>query len=129
MKLLKHIAILLSLSVFAATVYADIPLESDKDILGSWKLDGTKKSSKSTDIIEREDTWTFDNGTVTITNIPREGGHYDQAPVKYVIEEGKLKISILGRMGRFDEFSLLEKGDNTMALRAKFGTIYLFSRK
>ncbi|OQK17631.1 hypothetical protein AU255_07135 [Methyloprofundus sedimenti] len=129
MKILNFIVILLSLSTFAGVVNAAIPLESDNQILGSWKLDTTKQSATSSELIEREDTWTFKNGTVTITNIPRDGGYYDQSPVKYVIEDGKLKVSVLGRAGKFEIFSLEERGENNMVLKAKYGNIYQFTKK
>lgn len=129
MKILNIAAILVSLSTFAGIVNADIPLESDKEIVGSWKLESTKQSASSSDSIQREDTWTFNNGTVTISNIPRDGGFYDQAPVKYVIEDGKLKVSVLGRAGKFDIYTLVERNENSMTLKAKYGTIYNFSKK
>ncbi len=129
MKILSFVAILVGMSTFAGIVYADIPFQSDKEILGSWKLESTKQSANSGDIIPREDTWTFNNGTVTISNIPRDGGYYDQAPVKYVIEDGKLKVSVLGRAGKFDIYSLQERNENNMVLKAKYGTIYNFVKK
>lgn len=70
----KYIAaILLGLSVFAGLVYSDVPLKSIEDVQGSWKLEYTKKSANTTDTIKREDTWTFQDGKVAITHIPREG--------------------------------------------------------
>jgi len=119
---------LLVLSLFAGSVYADIELKSVDDIQGSWKLQYTKNSVSAKETINREDTWIFQGGKVTIKNIPREGSHYDQQPVNYEIDNGKLKIPYVGRSG-FDTFSLVEKDDKTMTLKGKFGEVYYFIKK
>lgn len=116
-------------SLLASAAMADVALNSAQDIQGSWKLDHTKKSLTSTDEIKREDTWDFKGDKVTILHIPRDGTYYDQLPVAFVVEEGKLKISLLGRSDRFDVFSLVEKTDKTMTLKGKFGDAYYFVKK
>jgi hypothetical protein len=121
--------ILLGLSVFASFVYADITFKTIEEVEGAWKLEYTKKSMSASETNKREDTWKFEGGKLTITNIPREGTYFDQAPVDYKIEDGKLKISILGRANRYEVFSLVEKDDNNMTLKAKFGDIYQFKKK
>ena len=128
MKKLKLASVLLGLSVFSGLVSADVPLQSKEDVQGSWKLEYTKKSASASETIKREDTWTFKDGKVTITHIPREGTFYDQTPVNYEVENGKLKISILGRSDKFDIFSLVEKDDKAMTLKGKFGDIYQFKK-
>ncbi len=109
--------------------FADVPLQSGDEVQGSWKLEYTKKSASASDTIKREDTWAFNAGKVTITHIPRDGTYYDQSPVNYEVEGGKLKISLLGRPDKFDVFSLVEKDDKTMTLKGKFGDIYHFVKK
>lgn len=128
MKKISLTSALLALSVFAVSAYADIPLESKDDLAGTWKLQSTKNSATAKESIPREDTWVFKNGQVTILNIPREGKHYDQQPVNYEIESGKLKIPYVGRSG-FDTFSLVEKNDKSMILKGKFGEHYFFNKK
>lgn len=117
-----------ALSIFASTVWAEASLTA-ADIQGSWKLDHTKKSLTSTDELKREDTWEFKGDKVTILHIPRDGTYYDQIPVTYLLENGKLKISLLGRSDKFDEFSLVEKTDKTMTLKGKYGDAYYFVKK
>ncbi|MGD0961085.1 MAG: hypothetical protein ABSB19_14865 [Methylomonas sp.] len=129
MKNLSLAVIYVGLSLFSHLVFADIPIQSNADVQGNWKLEYAKKSVTSEDIMKREDSWAFNNGKVTITHIPREGVFYDQTPVDYVIEGGKLKISILGRPDKFDIFSLLEKDDKSMTLKGKFGDVYHFIKK
>ncbi|MGZ8136193.1 MAG: hypothetical protein ACXW1W_03410 [Methylococcaceae bacterium] len=128
MKKISWTSVLLALSVFAGSVYADISLESKEEVQGAWKLQHTKNSVSAKETIPREDTWIFKDGKLTILNIPREGSHYDQAPVNYEIENGKLKIPYIGRSG-FDTFSLVEKDDKTMTLKGKFGEYYYFNKK
>jgi hypothetical protein len=117
------------LSLFTGLIYADIPLKSGDEIQGNWKLEYTKKSVTATETLKREDSWGFNNGKVTITHIPREGIYYDQSPVNYEVEDGKLKISILGRPDKFEIFSLLDKNDKSMTLKGKYGDVYFFNKK
>ena len=128
MKKINVLAILSSILIFSSNVYAE-PL-TNENIQGSWKLEYTKKSEKSEELLPREDTWVFNNnGTVTIKNIPREGSHYDQLPVNYEIENGKLKVALLGRSGKFDSFTVINKDEKNMILKARFGDIYQFKKK
>ena len=130
MKKITVIAILASILAISGNVYAESTALTNQNILGSWILEYTKKSEKAKETIKREDTWIFNNdGTVTITHIPRDGGYYDQLPVNYEIEGGKLKVSILGRAGKFDIFSLVNNDEKIMVLKARFGDIYQFIKK
>lgn len=121
--------VVLGLALFMPVVNADVTLQSKEEIQGAWKLDHTKKNANSQEIMKREDTWSFKDGKVTITHIPREGTFYDQSPVNYEVEDGKLKISLLGRSDKFDVFSLVEKDDKNMTLKGKFGDMYYFNKK
>jgi hypothetical protein len=129
MKIITVAAILSSTLLFSGNLYAESISLTNQNIQGSWALEYTKKSEKSEEKIKREDTWVFDKSTVTIKHIPREGSYYDQAPVSYEIEGDKLKVSIVGRAGKFDSFSLVNKEEKIMTLKARFGDIYQFIKK
>jgi hypothetical protein len=128
MKKINLAAMLLILSVFTSSVYADITLQSKEEVEGTWNLQYTKNSLTDKESIEREDTWVFKDGKVTILHIPREGEYYDQPPVNYEIENGKLKVALVGN-NRFDVFSVVEKDDKSMTLKGKFGGYYYFNKK
>lgn len=128
MKKLSLATVILALSAFASVVYADIPIESKDQVQGTWKLQYSKNNATAKESIPREDTWVFKDGKLTILNIPREGTHYDQSPVVYEIENGKLKIPYVGRSG-FDTFALVEIDDKAMTLKGKFGEHYFFNKK
>ena len=128
MKKINLAAVLLGLSLFGSAVYADITLQSKEEVQGTWKLQYTKNSLNDKQAIDREDTWVFKDGKVTILHIPREGTYYDQPPVPYEIEDGKLKVAIIGG-SRFDMFTVVEKDDNSMTLKGKFGGYYYFNKK
>lgn len=128
MKKINLAVILLVLSVFTSAVYADITLQSKEQVEGTWKLQSTKNSLTDKEAIQREDTWVFKDGKVTILHIPRDGKFYDQPPVNYEIEDGKLKVALVGN-NRFDVFSLVEKDDKSMTLKGKFGGYYYFVKK
>ena len=130
MKKITAATLLSSILLISGNLYAENTSLTNQNIQGSWTLEYTKQSIEAIKIVKREDTWIFnDNGTVTIKHIPREGGYYDQSPVNYEIEDDKLKISILGRAGKFDKFSVINKEEKTMTLRARFGDIYQFIKK
>lgn len=122
-------AIFSSLLIFTSNVYAESTPSLTDDIRGEWILEYTKKSEKAEDLLQREDTWIFTDDQVTITHIPRNGSYYDQLPVNYEIKDGELKVGILGRAGKFEKFSLLEKDENNMTLKTQFGGIYKFIQK
>lgn len=128
MKKTNLAAMLLALSIVTSAAYADITLKSKEEVEGVWKLQYTKNSLTDKVSIEREDTWVFKDGKVTILHIPREDKYYDQPPVNYEIEDGKLKVALLGS-NRFDVFSVIEKDDNRMILKGKFGSYSYFIKK
>ena len=127
MKKINLAALFLGLTAFGCTVYADVTLQSKEEVQGTWKLQATKNSLSDKQAIDREDTWVFKDGKVTILHIPREGSYYDQPPVSYEIEDGKLKIAIIGS-SRIDLFSVVDKNDNSMTLKGKYGGYYYFNK-
>ena len=121
-------AILLGLFAFGNAVYADISIQTTKEVEGTWKLQTSKNSINDRRPRTREDTWVFQDGKVTILHIPREGTYYDQPPVNYAVENGKLKVDVLGG-SRFEMYTVVEKDDKKMTLKGKFGDYYFFERK
>jgi hypothetical protein len=128
MKKINLAAMLLVLSAFGSVVYADVTLQSKEEVQGTWKLQYTKNSLNDKQAIDREDTWVFKDGKVTILHIPREGTYYDQPPVAYEVEDGKLKVAIIGS-SRFDLFTVVEKDDKNMTLKGKYGDYLYFNKK
>jgi len=127
MKKINFAAVLFLLSTVAGTAFADVDLQSKEEVEGSWKLQYSKNTLTDKDPVTREDTWVFKGGKLTILHIPREGKYFDQPPVNYDVEEGKLKIALVGN-SRFDYFSLVEKDDKNMTLKGKFGGYYYFTK-
>ena len=128
MKQINLAAVLLSLSVFGSAAHADVALQTKEEVQGTWKLQSTKNSLTDKNAIDREDTWVFKDGKVTILHIPREGTYYDQPPVAYEVEDGKLKVAIIGS-SRFDMFTVVDKDDKNMTLKGKYGGYYYFNKK
>ena len=129
--LVKKIVLVIAfigLSLSGNMAYADVALQSKEEVEGTWKLETTKNSKTDRHPIAREDTWVFKDDKVTILHIPREGTYYDQPPVNYAVENGKLKVDVLGG-SRFDMYTVVEKDDKSMTLKGKFGDFYAFSKK
>ena len=110
-----------------ATVSAETAFTTGEEINGTWILEYTTISDKKK---LRGETWVFGNGTLVMKNIPQQrGSAYDAPPVDFAIENGKLKISILGRAGKFDIYSLIERKDNTLVLKSNLSEYYHFTKK
>ncbi|MDD1616839.1 MAG: hypothetical protein CG439_1998 [Methylococcaceae bacterium NSP1-2] len=103
---------------------------SEQEVEGSWLLEYTKKSPQEGKK-EMGITWVLKDHKLTQKDIPQSRGNpYDSAPVDYTIENGNLKVGVPGRVGKFDEYSLVEKTDTTMVLKdPKFGTYFYFTKK
>ena len=128
MKKMNLAALYLVLAAFGSAVSADVTLQNKEEVQGTWKLQSTKNSLTDKQSIEREDTWVFKDGKVTVLHIPREGTYYDQPPVAYEVEDGKLKVAIIGS-SRFDLFTVIDKADTSMTLKGKYGGYYYFIKK
>jgi hypothetical protein len=129
MKKIIATAMVSSALFFGGNLYAESASLTNKNIQGSWILEYTKHSEASVETVKREDIWVFDNNKVAIKHIPREGEYYDQPPVNFKIENDKLKVSLLGRAGKFDSFTVINKEEKIMTLKARFGAIYQFVKK
>ncbi len=131
---MNKIKILLALSLLfglsSQTVFAGT-LNSDKDIIGSWFLEYTKKSPEDPTKKSMGMTWVLNNNQLIQKDIPQvRGAPYDSPAVDYIVEDGNLKVSILGRAGKFDVYSLVEKTDKAMVLKDnKYGTYMYFTKK
>ncbi len=128
MKKITPAFILLGLSIFGSVVYADVPLQSKEEVNGIWKLQYSKNSLTDKQSISREDIWAFKDGKLTISHIPREGAYFDQAPVDYEVEDGKLKVAIIGS-SRTELYTVVEKSEKNMTLKGKYGNHYFFDKK
>ncbi len=128
MKTIHKAALLLVLASFGSIVSADVTLQTKEEVQGTWKLESTKNSLTDKQAIEREDTWVFKDGKLTILHIPREGTYYDQAPVPYSVEDGKLKVAIIGS-SRFDLFTVVDISDTNMTLKGKYGGYSYYVKK
>ncbi len=128
MKKMNLAALYLVLAAFGSAVSADVTLQNKEEVQGTWKLQSTKNSLTDKQSIEREDTWVFKDGKVTILHIPREGTYYDQPPVAYDVDDGKLKVAIIGS-SRFDLFTVVDLTDKAMTLKGKYGGYNYFVKK
>jgi hypothetical protein len=128
MKQIILATILASLSCYVTTAYSDVNVKSKEEVEGNWKVQSTKNSLTDKNPITREDTWVFKDGKVTILHIPREGSYYDQPPVAYDIEDGKLKVGVIGT-SRSELFTVVDMDDKNMTLKNKFGGYYYFVKK
>lgn len=121
---------LLILTLSSSFVIAE-PIKSEQEIIGTWLLEYTKKSETTEETNPMGMTWILKDQQLIIKDIPQvRGGSYDATPVSYTIENGNLKISILGRTNKFDVYTLVKKIDNIMILKdTKHGNYLYFKKK
>lgn len=120
---------LLFLTLSSSLVVAE-PIKSSQEISGNWLLEYTKKSETTDETNPMGMTWAFTDKQLIVKDIPQvRGGSYDAPPVSYSIDDGNLKISILGRANKFDIYTLVKKIDNTMILKDTKHGSYLFFKK
>lgn len=129
MKPLVLTSVLAICAMFTGIGHAEVQLQSKEALEGSWKVVQTRISGDASKANAREDTWIFKGGKVIMKHIPREGTYFDQAPVDYVVEDGKLKISIIGRPDKFETYSVESIESNKMTLIGKFHTYYDFVKQ
>jgi hypothetical protein len=119
----------LCLLLGASTAYADIALDSDQQITGTWRLEYTKKNLETDKIMERSDTWVIEKGKLMMKGIRQEGSPaYDSIAVDYKIEDGQFKVA-LGRPGKFDNYILITRTSDAMVLKDRMGVFYHFKKK
>lgn len=125
------LALPLLLLALSSSITIAEPIKSSQEISGNWLLEYTKKSETTDETNSMGMTWAFTDNQLIVKNIPQvRGDSYDAPPVSYTIENGNLKISILGRANKFDIYTLVKKIDNTMILKdTKYGSYLYFKRK
>ena len=130
MKKINALLLLPLLFASLSTIVHAEAIKSEQELEGSWLLEYTKKSPQEGKK-EMGITWVLKDHKLTQKDIPQSRGNpYDSAPVDYAIENGNLKVGVPGRVGKFDEYSLVEKTDTTMVLKdPKFGTYFYFTKK
>ena len=130
---MKKINALLLLPLLFALSSVNVWAEAltDEGLAGSWLLEYTKNKAEDENKAPMGITWELKNHKLIMRDVPQSRGNpYDSMPVDYLIENGNLKVGVLGRAGKFNEYALVEKTDKTMILKdPKFGTLYYFVRK
>lgn len=121
---------LLFLALSSSVAIAE-PIKSGQEISGNWLLEYTKKSETAEETNPMGMTWAFTDNQLIVKDIPQvRGGSYDASPVSYIIDNGNLKVNILGRANKFDIYTLVKKIDNTMILKdTKHGSYLYFKKK
>jgi hypothetical protein len=130
---MKKIFIFVISSLFTLTsmTLSAEPIKSAQEVEGIWHLDYTKKTPDDTNQKDMDVTWILKNGKLQQKGIEQQrGDNYDSPEVDYVIEEGLLKVSLLGRAGKYDTYALETKTDKEMVLKdTKYGNYLYFTRK
>ena len=127
--LIQAFALCVLLSLAQATAYAEIPINSDSDIAGSWLLEYSAMRLETKNL-PRNETWIFDQGTLAKKGLqlPR-GNTYDVPPVDYKIVDGKLSVAVFGRPEKHMTYELIERSGDKMILKGGGEGYHFFTRK
>ncbi len=125
----RFISALFLFGLFATIANAEISIEAEGDIAGSWLLE---KSSTTLDgpRVSRGETWIIGNGQLEKKDVLlARSGTYDVPPMPLKIESGKMLVSVVGRPGKFESYELIEKEGNSMVLHTKSEGFLFFLRQ
>lgn len=115
-------------SSFSAT--AEEQFKDASELVGTWALTGTAKSRDS-EKRPSNNIWEFRSDGVVVTSgydkrLP--GGDFEvSSPFK--VEKGILMTAYPGRPGKFIEYTLIEKDQDSMILKQGLGQFMFFKRK
>ena len=130
MSMIRHrygivIALLLLLCGNAS---AEIRLEGNELLLGSWLLKSVAPSLDKKRIPENR-TWEFrSDGTIVVSGYNRHFHRNDTVTIKYHVEDGKMLAEQPGRPGKYMSYSVYEKSDKGMILKGGMEGFYFFDK-
>ena len=117
------------LSLFGFNVQAAVAIDSESDVAGSWVLESAAAKLNGSRV-ERGETWIIGSGQLEKKGLlMARSGTYDVPPVPIKIESGKMLVAVVGRLGKFNEYELVEKVGDTMVLYARSEGFLFFKRK
>lgn len=118
-------ALILTMSAFAAQA---LEINSEADVAGTWELQATARSLDGPQSGSNKETWIIQNGKLEMKGLVKPRGDAYDVPVMDVsFESGKMRIPVMGRAGKFRDYTLEQKTADSMVLKGSEG--YLFFRK
>lgn len=118
-------ALFLTVTAFSAQA---LDIKSEADVAGQWELQATARSLDGEQSSSNKETWIIQNGKLEMKGLVKpRGDAYDVPPVDMTIENGKIRIPVMGRAGKFRDYTLEKKTDDSMVLKGSEG--YLFFKK
>ncbi len=108
---------------------AEIAIQSDTDVAGTWRLVRSATSAEGQAEVSRRETWVIGNGQLERKGIQlARTGTYDIPPAAYHLKGGNLLMEVLGRSGKYRTFKLIDKSDDSMLLH-EFSEGYLWFKR
>ena len=98
------------------------------DVAGEWELQATARSLDGPKSEANKETWIIKNGKLEMKGLVKpRGDAYDVPPMDVTYENGNMRIPVMGRAGKFRDYSLVEKNADGMVLKGSEG--YIFFKK
>lgn len=126
----KHLLKICSALFFTVTAFSAQALEikSEADVAGTWELQATARSLDGPQSSANKETWIIQNGKLEMKGLVKpRGAAYDVPPMDVTYENGKMRIPVMGRAGKFREYTLEKKTADGMVLKGSEG--YVFFKK
>ena len=103
-----------------------LEIKSEADIAGTWEQQATATSLDGPKSSSNKETWIIKNGKLEMKGfIKPRGEAYDAPPLPISIEKGIMRVPVMGRAGKFRDYSLVEKSADGMVLKGSEGYIFL----
>ncbi|MGR8933235.1 MAG: hypothetical protein ACU837_02460 [Gammaproteobacteria bacterium] len=117
----------LILTVTAFTAHA-LEIKSEADVAGTWELQATARSLDGAQSSSNKEVWIIQNGKLEMKGLVKpRGDAYDVPAMDVSFEDGKMRIPVMGRAGKFRDYTLEQKTEDGMVLKGSEG--YLFFKK
>lgn len=125
------IRIILSFAAFCCLpVQAEVTLDNNTDLLGTWALAGTAKDLDG-EKRHSEQTWVFaKDGTLATSGYDKRlpGGNFSVS-TQYEVKNGKIVADVVGRPGKITTYTVIEIDDDSMIIKQGIGQYMFFSKK
>ena len=125
-----HTTLFSLLFALSSATLAEIKLEDNSKLIGSWFLESVAPTLDRKKIPENR-VWEFrEDGKMTSSGFNRIIGKETTQEMPYRIENGKIFSDVPGRPGKFDTYEVYEmKGDSMILKKGGKAGYYFFKKK
>ena len=111
-----------------SNVFAQVDIQDKSEIVGLWKVVATTPSLTKKKKITHEKWEFFADGTYKLSAPDHRAKGEVQTKSTYLIENGKIKVAVPGRPGKFSTYSIYEKNPSGLVLKGGLEGFYFLEK-